>query len=80
LKAELANNKQRVWVARPIAVLLQTLFGEGYSVGYLPEFLRELGLSFRKAVAFLIKRDNEKRLQWLQQKLPEIFRQKLEEG
>ncbi|MDD1613517.1 MAG: helix-turn-helix domain-containing protein, partial [Methylococcaceae bacterium] len=48
LKAELARDKQRVWVARHIAVLLQTLFGVAYSVGYLPEFLRSLGLSFRK--------------------------------
>jgi transposase len=41
LKAELARDKQRVWVARHIAVLLQTLFGVAYSVGYLT-FLREL--------------------------------------
>ena len=76
----MAANKQRVWVARHIAVLIQTLFGVAYSVGYLPEFLRSLGLSFRKAVAFLIKRNSEKRRQWLQEKLPAIFRQKLEEG
>lgn len=41
LKAELARDKQRVWVARHIAVLLQTLFRVMYSVGYLT-FLREL--------------------------------------
>ena len=61
-------------------MLLQTLFGVVYSVGYLPELLRSLGLSFRKAVAFLIKRDSEKRREWLQEKLPAIFRQKIEAG
>jgi transposase len=80
LKAELERDKQRVWVARHIAMLLQTLFGVVYSVGYLPELLRSLGLSFRKAVALLIKRDSEKRREWLQEKLPAIFRQKIEEG
>jgi transposase len=80
LKAALEDDKQRVRVARHIAVLLQTLFGVVYSVGYLPELLRNLGLSFRKAVTFLIKRDNEKRREWLQEKLPTIFRQKIEEG
>ena len=80
LNADLTRDKQRVWVARHIAVLLQTLFGMAYSAGYLPEFLRGLGLSFRKAVGFLIKRDSEKRREWLQEKLPAIFRQKIEEG
>jgi transposase len=80
LKAKLARDKQRVWVARHIAVLLQTLFGVMYYVGYLPEFLRGLGLSFRKEVAFLIKWDSQKRWERLQEKLPAIFRQKIEEG
>lgn len=79
LKAGLAANRQRVWVARHITVLLQTLFGVVYSVGYLPQFLCGLGLSFRKAVKFLINRDSDKRRQWLQEKLPAIFCQKLEE-
>jgi transposase len=60
LKAELERDKQRVRVARHIVVLLQTLFGVAYLVGYLPDFLHGLGLSFHKAVAFLIKRDSEK--------------------
>lgn len=80
LKAELAKDKERVWVARHIVVLLKSLYGVLYSVGYLPEWLRGIGLSFRKAVAFLIKRDSEKRRKWLQEKLPEIFRCKIERG
>ena len=80
LKAEMQKDRQRVWVARHVLVLLQTLFGVVYSVGYLPELLRALGMSFRKAQAFLDRRDSEKRRAWLQEKLPEIFRHKLREG
>jgi transposase len=80
LKAEMQRDNQRVWVARHVAALLHTLFGVTYSAGYLPELLRGLGMSFRKAVAFLVRRDGEKRRAWLEEKLPEIFRRKLEDG
>jgi transposase len=80
LKAEMQRDRQRVWVARHVGVLLQTLFGVTYSAGYLPELLRGLGMSFRKAMAFLDRRDSEKRRAWLGEKLPEIFRSRLEDG
>jgi transposase len=54
------ESNQRVWVARHVVVLIQTLFGVLYSVGYLPQLLNKLGLSFHKAVTTLIKRDSEK--------------------
>ena len=80
LKAEMQRDNQRVWVARHVAALLHTLFGVTYSAGYLPELLRGLGMSFRKAMAFLDRRNSEKRREWLLEKLPEIFRQKIQDG
>ena len=80
LKAEMQKDQQRVWVARHVGVLLHTLFGVVYSVGYVPELWREMGMSFRKAMAFLDRRDSEKRREWLLAKLPEIFRQEIQDG
>ena len=80
LKAEMQNDRQRVWVARHVLVLLQSLFGVVYSVRYLPELLRGMGMSFRKAAAFLDRRDSVKRREWLLEKLPQIFRRKINDG
>jgi transposase len=80
LKNKIQESNQRVWVARHVAVLIQTLFGVLYSVGYLPQLLNKLGLSFHKAETTLIKRDSEKRRTWIQETLPEIYRQKIEAG
>ena len=49
-------------------------------MGYLPQLLKKIGLSFHKAVTILIKRDNEKRRIWIQQTLPEIYQKKIKEG
>lgn len=72
LKNKIQESNQRVWVARHVAVLIQTLFGVLYSVGYLPQLLKKLGLSFHKAETTLIKRDSEKCRVWIQEILPEI--------
>ena len=81
VKAELQRDNRRVWVARHVAALLHTLFGVAYpAAGYLPELLRGLGTSFRKAMSFLDRRDGEKRREWLLEKLPGIFRQRIQDG
>ena len=51
LTAEMQKDRQRVWVARHVLVLIQTLFGVMYAVGYLPELLRAMGMSFRKGAS-----------------------------
>jgi transposase len=45
----------------------------GYAVKYLPQLLRRLGLSYHKAVHWLVKRDNEARRKWIQQTLPGLY-------
>jgi transposase len=80
IKKGIQESNQRVWVARHLVVLIQTLYGVLYSVGYLPQLLKKIGLSFHKAVTILIKRDNEKRRIWIQQTLPEIYQKKFKEG
>ena len=80
LKEIIKTQNQRIWVARHVYELLVITFGVIYSVKYLPELLGKIGLSYHKAVHNLIKKDNEKRREWIQEKLPEIYRKKIEEG
>jgi len=56
--------------------------GHSDTVGdrYLPQLLKNLGLSFHKAETTLIKRDSEKCRVWIQETLPEIYRKKIEAG
>lgn len=80
LKNYLQQNNQRVWVARHIVHLIYLLFGVLISVKYLPQLLAKLGLSFHKSIKNLVKKDTQKRRQWIEERLPEIYRQKLDEG
>jgi transposase len=80
LKEIIEKQNQRIWVARHIHELLVLTFGVVYSVKYIPELLKQIGLSYHKAVHHLIKKNNEKRRQWIQEKLPEIYGKKIEEG
>lgn len=49
-------------------------------MGYLPEFLRKLGLNFHKAVHTLIERDNEKRKKWIQETILVLYADKIKQG
>jgi transposase len=80
LRQKIKEQNQRIWVARHVAALIMSMFQVCYSVAYLPEFLRKLGLSFHKALHELIKRDNEKRKQWIQETILELYADKVKEG
>lgn len=80
LKKMIETQNQRIWVARHVYQVLIITFGVVYSVKYIPELLNSIGLSYHKAVHNLIKKDNEERRKWIQEKLPEIYRKKIEEG
>lgn len=80
LKRIIVEDSQRVWVARHVFFLLSTVFGVVYSGKYLPEILKKLGLSFHKAVHYLIKRDSEKRREWIKTILPQIYQDKIRNG
>jgi transposase len=80
LKQLIEEQDQRVWVARHIYELIMNVFGVVYSVAYLPQFLRQLGLSFHRAIHDLVKKDSEKRRRWIQEQLTEIYKKKLAEG
>ncbi|NJO03231.1 MAG: IS630 family transposase [Bacteroidia bacterium] len=80
LKKKIEEDNQRVWVARHIYEYLFITYGVTYSVKYLPEFLNQLGLSYRKTVHILWKRNHEKRKEWIEAKIPEIYRAKIEDG
>lgn len=60
--------------------VLVNVYQVSYSVRYLPEFLRRLGLSFHKAVHTLIQRDNEKRKKWIQETILELYADKVSQG
>lgn len=80
LKAMIVTQKQRVWTARHVSVLLQTVFGVVLSVKYLPQWLGRLGLSFHKAVHVLERKNNEKRREWIQTTLPTLYADARKEG
>ena len=80
LRELIAKQNQRVWVARHVLEWLSTTLNVFYSVRYLPEFLRNLGLSFHKAVHTLIRRDNEKRKKWMQETLLALYADKIQQG
>ncbi len=80
LKKMIEEDNQRVWVARHVYEALVRLFGVVYSVKYIPEVLKKLGLSFHKAVHYLARRDSEKRRVWIQEKLPKIYQEHIKNG
>ncbi len=80
LKALIEQDHQRVWTARHVWVSLMTMFSVCYSVKYLPEWLRKLGLSFHKAVHELIRKNTDKRREWVQTTLPAVFAAQIAEG
>jgi transposase len=80
LKAIVKENQERVWVARHLFRLISITFSVAYSVKYLPEVLKKAGLSFHKAVHYLIKKNEDKRSEWIKDKLPKIYEQHIKEG
>ena len=80
LKAKLTDDNQRVWIARHVHVWLLAMYGVTLSIKYLPELLRKLGFSYQKAVHLLVKRNNEKRRVWIQDRLPAIYADHIRDG
>ena len=56
------------------------MFSVVYSVKYLPELLRNIGLSFHKAIHYFVKRNEAKRAKWIKEKLPEIYAEHIKNG
>jgi transposase len=80
LRVEIEKDQERVWVARHVYQLILMSFSVIYSVKYLPELLKKIGLSFHKAVHYLVKRNEEKRSEWIKDKLPKIYEDHIKEG
>lgn len=80
IKEKIKKDNQRVWVARHIHWLLITMFSVCYSIKYIPELLKKVNLSFHKAVHYLIKKNEEKRSKWIKEKLPEIYKEHIDNG
>jgi transposase len=80
LKAAMLEDNQRVWVARHVYVFLMTTFYVSHSINYIPEILKKINLSFHKAVHYLIKKNEDKRAEWIKEKLPEIYEEHIKNG
>jgi len=78
--SKVKEDHERVWVARHICGLILIMFSVIYSVKYLPALLTKMGLSFHKAVHYLVKRKEEKRAQWIKEKLPAIYAEHIKQG
>jgi len=62
------------WRTPMIQDFIQKTFKVFYSVHYLSELLKNLGLTFQKAKFVSDHFDEQKRVDWIQQKWPEIIR------
>ena len=80
LHDQVKNDNERVWTARHVCGLIIIMFSIVYSVKYLPVLLKKIGLSFHKAVHYLIKRNEEKRTKWIKERLPEIYAEHIQSG
>ena len=60
IKKFIAEHKEQVWTARRILNMIICLYGVVLSVKYLPQLLRQIGLSFHKAVHILFRKNGEK--------------------
>ncbi len=80
LKEIIVEQQERVWFAKHIMNVMAALFGVTYSVNYIPELLRSMGLSFQKVEHHLVRRSLKKRREWLNKTLPSLFEKQLKEG
>lgn len=80
LKTLIEKDKERVWVARYVYQFIMTLFAVAYSVKYLPTLLKKIGLSFHKAMHYLVKKNEQKRAEWIKERLPKIYAEHIQEG
>jgi transposase len=60
------------WNAAMICDLIKKMFKVTYSVKYLPQLLKRIGLSYQKAKYVAAKADPGKRREWLQKTWPKI--------
>ena len=80
LKAIITRHQEQVWTARHVYILLEAVFRVCYSVKYLPELLRSLGLSYHKAIHTLAKKNNANRQKWIKETLPALYAKLVQEG
>lgn len=80
VKKVIELDQERVWVARHVYSLIVMMFSIFYSVKYVPELLKRVGLSFHKAVHYLVKKNEEKRSEWIKEKLPAIYAEHIKQG
>jgi transposase len=80
IKELIKADQERVWSARHVYCLIVSMFSLFYAVKYIPELLKKMGLSFHKAVHYLIKKNEEKRAIWIKEKLPEIYAEHVKNG
>lgn len=62
------------WRTPMIQYLIEKKFKISYSVKYLSELLHNMGLSYQKAAFVAAKRDEELRVEWLQEIWPKILK------
>ena len=80
VRTAIESDQERVWAARHVYCLILTMFSVCYCVKYIPELLKKIGLSFHKAVHYLIKKNETKRAEWIKEKLPEIYSEHVKAG
>ena len=80
LKAIVTRHQEQVWTARHVSVLLEAVFLVSYAPKYIPELLRSVGLSYHKAMHYLVKKNEVQRKKWIQETLPALHAQVVQAG
>ena len=80
LRSTIIADQERVWLARHVLGLIMIMFAVMYSVKYIPEILKKINLSFHKAVHYLVKKNEEKRSEWIKERLPKIYEEHIKQG
>jgi len=80
LKAIVTRHQEQVWTARHVSVLLEAVFLVSYAPKYIPALLRSLGLSYHKAMHYLVKKNEGQRKKWIQETLPALHAKVVQAG
>ncbi len=77
----ITTDQERVWgCASCLSINCKFVFSNLLRKIHIPELLKKIELSFHKAVHYLVKRNEEKRSEWIKERLPKIYEAHIKEG
>lgn len=69
-----------IWTSSMIQQMIEKHFGISYCVNYIPQFLRKMGMSYKKVDSVSHKADQTQQSEWEFKRLPDLMKQVIREG